>query len=125
MKNTFLMFLGAIIFFFSQKTDAQNVDSVQIKLNYLIQSNYNLQNDLREIKLNLKQCHEVYRAGLLMSAGGICITGLGIYFKNNGVIYSGSALSLLGCGTIIYSHNYIKKASIGINNAGLCVAYKL
>ena len=125
MKKTSILILGVFMLTFLLNTKAQTIDSTQIKLNYLIDSNKKLQNDIGQIKLNLKQCHEVYRAGLWVSGIGIGITSLGAYLKSDGVIYSGSALMLVGGGALIYSHTYIKKAGIGINNNGLTVCYKL
>lgn len=125
MKKIATIISSVFMLTFLLNIKAQTNDSTQIKLNYLIESNKNLQKDLNEVKINLRQCHEVHRAGLWIAGIGAGITGLGAYLKSDGVMYSGGALLLVGSGTMIYSHTFIKKAGIGINNNGLTVAYKL
>jgi len=120
MKKTALLLFSTIIF---GGINAQSNDSTHVKLNYLMQSNRNLQKDLNEVKLNLKQCHEVYRAGVLITAIGIGITGIGAYYNAEGPIYSGGALILIGTGTMIYSHTYIRKAGVGIGADGITIKY--
>lgn len=99
-------------------------DSTKFKLNYLIESNYNLQKDLNEVKINLRQFHEVYQAGLCISAIGVGIAGIAVYYNQHpAALYSGGAFILIGAGTIIYSHTYIGKAGVGIGENGLTVKY--
>lgn len=100
-------------------------DSTQKKLDYILESNVAIQKNIQNIQLNLLQCHKVYKAGICISAIGIGITAIGVYYNNQTPMYSGGALILVGCGTIIYSHTYIHKASIGIGNNGLTVKYNL
>lgn len=101
--------------FLSILSKAQQGDSIKIKLNHLIESNTAIKNDLNEVKLNLRQCHEVYRAGLWISLIGSGITSFGAFKNEPGIIYSGSAIMVVGCGAIIYSHTFIGKAGISIS----------
>jgi len=98
-------------------------DSTQKKINFLIESNRKVQNDIQNIQVNLLQCHRVYKAGLCLSAIGIGMTAIGVYYANETPLYSGGVLTLLGCGTVIYSHSYIQKAGIGFGSNGLALVY--
>lgn len=123
MKKAILILILTITY--SGINAQSSTDSTQKKINYLLESNMAMQKNIQNIQLNLLQCHKVYKAGICISAIGIGMTAIGTYYNNEIPIYSGGTLILIGCGTIIYSHSYIRKASIGIGNNGLTVKYNL
>lgn len=126
MKKILLIIL--VITYNSINAQVSN-DTIQKNLLFLFEQNKHLQKEMKNIKLSLIQYHQVRTTGIFITGigMGICILGA----INNPKtplskilpIYPGGLLTLIGCGTMIYSNTYINKAGLGVSYDGMKLFY--
>ncbi len=99
MKKLLLVF---ILFASIAKSQSPLSDTMRIRL---------LEQQIQEIKTDMKYCHWEHQAGVTILVAGILSSGISLFIEDkktrNGIAIGGGVVSLFGMAFILNSHRWI------------------